>query len=120
MADYHIRDVSDEVKTVRCVFHITIPATNNSVGVAYRDALVEHLGGADNITSVLLGISTADLTKLKTGELLERPLTVRFSSTSLTSAERLSEVRAKYTSETITILDELENTLQYYGYSGSI
>jgi len=120
MADYHIREVSTDMKTVSCVFHIAIPTGNNSVSVSWRAALVEYLGGADNITSVLLDISSADLAKLKAGELLERSVTVRFSSLTMTDAERLADVLAAYNSEKTSILAELQIILKYYDYSGSV
>lgn len=120
MSDYHIREMAADLKTVNTVFHIPITTGNNTVGVAWRTALVSHLGGADAITSVLLDISAPDLTALKAGELLEQVHTMRFSSLFLTDAERLAEIKAAYTAAETDTLAELQAKLQYYGYNGDI
>lgn len=120
MSDYHIQEMAADMKTVNTVFHIPIPIGDNTVGVAWRDALVAHKGGADAITSGLLDISAADMAALKAGELLERVSTVRFSSLFLTDAERLAEIRAAYTVAQTDTFAELQAKLQYYGYVGDI
>ena len=120
MSDYHIREVAADKKTINVVFHLPVPATNNVVGVAWRTALVAQQGGADAITSVLLDIAAEDLTALKAGELYERVLTMRFSSITLTNAERLAEVAAKYSLELSEVQSNLQATLDYYGKVGDV
>ena len=120
MSDYHIREVAADKKTINVVFHLPIPATNNAVGVPWRTALVAHLGGADAITSVLLDIGGADLTALKDGSLYEQVLTIRFSSTTLTDAERLAEIIARYSAELTEVHSNLQATLDYYGRVGDV
>ena len=34
MSDYHILNAYEKLKSVSCVFHIPIPATNNMVGAS--------------------------------------------------------------------------------------
>lgn len=120
MSDYHIREVAKDLKTVNVVFHLPIPATNNTVGTAWRGAVVAHKGGADAITSVLLDILSADLTKMKSGELVESAFTMRFSSIALTDAQRLAEVEARYSLELSAVLANLQATLKYYGKAGDV
>ena len=120
MSDYHIREMAADLKTVNTVFHIPIPAGTNTVGIGWRDALVAHLGGADAITSVMLDISSADLTSMKAGELFEHVYTMRFSSLFLTGPERLAEIRAAYTTAQTDDLATLQANLQYYGYAGDL
>lgn len=120
MSDYHILNTDIKLKTVSCVFHIPIPATNNAVGVSWRDALVLLLGGADAIDSVLTDITPAELSAMKAGSIYERTETVRFSSLNLTNAQRLAEVEAKYTEAETDILTEKQTTLNFYGKAGDV
>lgn len=120
MADYHIREVAENKKTINIVFHLPIPATNNIVGIAWRTALVNHQGGADAITSEILDIASEDLAALKAGSLYEKSITMRFSSIDLTNAERLAEVEDKYTEELAAVQANLQATLEYYGREGDV
>lgn len=120
MSDYHIRKTAINMKTVSCVFHIPIPATDNEVGIPWQDALVSSLGGADAITSVLTDITPAEESAMKAGSIYENVATVRFSSLGLTNAQRLEEVEAAYTAAETDILAEKQVTLNFYGKSGDV
>lgn len=120
MSDYHILNTDVNLKTVSCVFHIPIPAANNAVGVSWQDALVRSLGGADEISSVLTDITSAELSAMKAGSIYENVATVRFTSLNLTNAQRLAEVEAAYTEAKNAILTEKQITLNFYGKSGDV
>lgn len=45
MSDYHILNGLADGNQYRVVFHLPVPDMTNSVGVNYRMALMEHLGG---------------------------------------------------------------------------
>ena len=120
MADYHIRTTDILLKTVRTVFHIPIPATNNAVGVSWQVALVDSLGGADAIDSVLPGISSAELAAMKAGSIYEKAGTTRFSSTNLTNVERLAEVETAYTAAETAVIADFQVTLNFYGKYGDV
>lgn len=120
MSDYHILNTDIKLKTVSCVFHMPIPATNNVVGVSWQDALVLSLGGADEITSVLTDITPSELSAMKAGSIYENVVNVRFSSIDLTNTERLAEVEAAYTAAETNILAEKQVTLNFYGKSGDV
>lgn len=120
MSDYHIREISLDLKTVNLVFHIPISVGNNVIGVAWRTALVSHLGGTDVITSVLLDIQEAELTAMKAGEIYENVNTVRFSSLNLTDNQRLAEIEAAYVTAQTSVLTDAQIRLNYYGYVGDI
>lgn len=125
MSNYHIREVQAEqnssaIKTVNVVFHIPIPTGNNVVGIPWRDALVRHLGGAANIVSVLPEISTQEDSDMKAGAIFEKSMTVRFSSTNLTDAQRLAQVEAAFTAEKNAELSTKQIELKYYGKAGDV
>lgn len=117
MSDIHILEY-DQKSIVRCVFHIAIPEANNAVGISYRSALVQHLGGASAIGSVLP--DSGEVAGLQAGSLLEVSETVRFSSINLTDAQRLQQVRAAYNARKDVLIAELQERLLFYGYSGTV
>lgn len=118
--DYHILEVSNDLKTVNVIFHVPIPTGNNTVEVAWRTALVAHKGGADAITSLLLDIIPADLTAMKAGEILEIPCSVRFGSLVMTDTERLDKIKTEYTIKRASELADLQIKLKYYGRKGDV
>lgn len=120
MSDFHIREAANNLKSAKAVFHIPIPTGNNAVGKAWRTVLVEHLGGADAITSGLPDIPAADLTSMKAGELYEYVVTIGFTTIHLTNAQRLAEIQAKYSSSVTAVIDRIQTTLNYYGYAGDV
>ena len=124
MSNYHIRDITFEngnaIKTVNVVFHIPIPLGNNVVNVPWRDALVRYLGGAAVIVSVLPEITTQEDSDMKAGALFEKLMTVRFSSTNLTDAQRLAEVTAAFTAEKNNELGAKQVQLKYFGKEGDV
>jgi len=120
MSNYHILNTDIRLKTVSCVFHIPIPATNNEVGVTWQDALVLSLGGTEAITSTLPDITQDELSALKAGSLYECMESVRFSSINLTNAQRLAEVEAAYTAAKTEMLAEKQITLNFYGKAGDV
>lgn len=120
MADYHILQTDSDTKTVNVVFHISIPSFNNVVGVSYRTALVNYLGGAANINSVVPDITTTELDNMKIGAIYEKPYIVRFSSLFLTDAQRLEQVEMAFTQQKSIELNEKQMLLRYYGKSGNV
>lgn len=120
MSNYHILNTDTRLKTVSCVFHIPIPATNNVVGVSWQDALVLSLGGADEITSVMPDITPEEESAMKAGSIFENVATVRFSSIALTNAQRLAEVETAFTAAETDVLAEKQITLNFYGKSGDV
>lgn len=120
MSDYHIQESAIDLKTIRAIYHIPVPVGSNTVGISWRNALVAYKGGADEITSELLGIPSADLTAMKAGELLEHCTTYRFSVLELTDAEKLAEIKAAYTTARTSLITVLQVILKYYGYAGDI
>jgi len=126
MSNYHIRDIMYErnssiVKTVNVVFHIPIPTGNNAVGIAWRTALIAHLGGASAIKSVLLEVvGTQEEIDMKAGAILEKSCTVRLPSRNLTDAQRLAEVVSAFTAEKNMELTTKQIQLKYFGKVGDV
>ncbi len=124
MSHYHIREVAAEagnmIKTVNVVFHIPIPVGNNVVSIPWRDALVRHLGGAAKIISVLPEISTQEDSDMKAGIIFEKSMTVRFTSITLTDAQRLAQIEVAFTAEKTAELAVKQVELKYFGKEGDV
>lgn len=120
MSNYHILSQDTQRKSVDVIFHIPIPATNNSAKITWQAAIVKELGGASNIVSVLPGITSEEDSSLKAGALLEKRVTVRFSSINLTNAQRLAAIKAAFTAETSALVAEKAITLDFMGYEGDV
>ena len=120
MSNYHIRKTAYNLKTVNVVFHIPIPATNNAVGIAWRDVIVLDQGGASNITSVLPDITVGELDAMKLGSVYEYAKSVEFTSLDLTNAQRLSEVESAYTNAKTSMLARINKTMNFYNKSGDV
>jgi len=116
--DYHVLSQDDKRKTIQVVFHIPIPAAGtNEANVSWRDAVVQEQGGADNIASVLPNITTAEESDMKAGALIEKQTSVRFSSTSLTTAQRKAQIEAEFNKQKADLVAEKQITLEFMGYS---
>jgi len=120
MSDYHILTQQKNQNTVNVVYHIPVPGTNNEAGITWQEAVVAEAGGADNIVSVLPDILSEELIDLKAGALVEKVETVRFSSIYLTNAQRLQEIKDRYTALKSELIAEKQITLAFMGYSGEV
>lgn len=121
MSDFHILAQDIKRKTINCVFHISIPNGGaNAAGITWAEAIVKEQGGADAIVSLLPDISSEELLALKAGTLYEKRFTVRFSSTNLTNAQRLNEIKEAFIGESATLIAEKQITLNFMGYEGDV
>jgi len=120
MADYHVLTQDKALKTVDLILHFETPSGNNGAGISWSNVMVLVAGGADNITSHLSNISEIELTALKNGTLIEKQITLRFSSTAITNAQRLNEIIESYLIEKNIFISEQQIKLYFFGYEGSV
>ena len=97
-----------------------MPATLNDAGLTWQQAVVAETGGSDIILSVLPVIDPVELTDMKSGALIEKVESVRFSSIYLTNAQRLQQVKDWYSALKISLIEEKQITLAFMGYSGEV
>jgi hypothetical protein len=117
MSNIHVREFDVALKTVRCVFHIPVPAAGTNVAGTQWQVAVKNWKEADGtITSAIPEITPAELTQLQNGELLEIGTSVRFSSTDLTNAERSAEISAAYAAKVTEVQTDLQVELNFFGY----
>jgi len=119
--DFHILTQDVEKKAVNAVFHLPVPGTGtNQAGIQWRNAVVMELGGAAAITSILTNITSDELALLKTGAVIEIQDYFRFSSTALTDVQRLTQIKARFTSLKTSVIAEKQITLAFMGgYAGN-
>ena len=121
MSDYHILTQDPKRKTVQVVFHFSVPSTGkNSAGISWQNAAVKGQGGSTNIVSRLPDISTEEEEALKSGAIVERIETVRFSTTNLTNAERKKEIEAAFTKAKAAFVAEIQVVFDWIGYAGDV
>ena len=121
MSNFHILSGDDKRKIIQVVFHVPIPAGGtNTAGISWQAAVVLAQGGADNIVSVLPGVTPQEESDLKAGVIYEVQNSVRFSSVNLTNAQRLQEVKDYFTALLSDFIAEKQITLDFMGYEGDV
>jgi len=119
MADYHILAGDRYGNQYTVAYHIPVPNVNNEVGVNYRTALVEWLGGASVIASAVPFIDSAELTQLQAGELFEVSEAF-YSNPSETLIQRRDRLDVRYSQLVTTTQTVLQRMLGYWGYSRDV
>jgi len=123
MSDYHVLTVSPDKKTVTVVFRIPIPDETNQAGKNYRTALVEkltHESPSGTIESKSPFSTSEELSQVQNGEVYEVLTSVRFSSLSLTNAQRRDELDAKFEELKTKALAQLKTELEWWGYKRDV
>lgn len=107
----HVRAKDPKNKTINCVFHFTVPDANNYVGVPWNEAIQKEM-----LPSPMMADNdSTENAQITAGTVLEVPIVVRFSSTSLTSAERVAEIQAEYEAVESSVFSDLAAKLDYFG-----
>lgn len=115
--NYHILKNAVDLKTASVIFHFPVPIGDNAVGTSWADAFL--IGVDSSPTSTLHGIG-AELTQIESGQIIEHKATVRFSSVSLTNAQRLAEIVSKYTTIKGAFFDAKSIELNFAGKQGDV
>ncbi len=122
MSNYHIRGISKDGRNARVIFHIPIPAMDNSAStpVPYRIALSEYVkprqedGTFGDFASSLQGIAGAELTQLQAGELYEYLEIVKFLAED-TNPQKKTKIDDRYTALAISIVTRIQAELKFWG-----
>ena len=111
MAHLHVLETTDTGGTL--VVHVAIPATNNSVGLAWRTALTRSgLGGATVLPDgdgTQGTVSAAEKVDIVSGAVYERVIQVK------RIVKTNAALDAFYTAVQGEILAQLQTLLQFYG-----
>ena len=111
MANIHIREKDKKNKTVNCIFHFTVPATQNAIGMNWNEVLQK----AKKPVPLLDDNDSTENANITAGSVLEHPETVRFSSINLTNAQRLTEIQSAYSARQTQVFTDLASELDFFG-----
>lgn len=117
MADYYLLDGDSDGNSYRVAYQIPIPNTNNRVGINYRTALLQSLGGTQ--TSVAPTISQADQTTLNSGSAYELSGRV-FTNPGETSTQLRDRIDASFAALRTATQTILQNRLAYWGFNRTV
>lgn len=116
MSDIHLLDQVTKQDSIRCAFHIAIPAAgNNEAGIQWRTAIVQYQtqNGAA-IESAVPGLDTT-AHDLDDGSVYEKLETVRFAADA-TPAVKAAAIQAAYTARKSALLQNAQNVLEWWGH----
>lgn len=111
MSNIHILDKDTDHKTINCVFHMAVPAGNNSAGIPWQTAVKNYF----NPEPIMTYNDEAENVDIGIGAIIERQITVRFSSVSISDSDRLNEINAAYNKIKIEIITTLAEKLKFFG-----
>ena len=117
MSDYHILTTSGDGNTMQVVAHFPVPDTNNDVGINYRTALIQSLGGEQ--ASAVPFIAQAEQDALNAGELYEYSATF-YTWPAETVLEKRARLDALWAEIRAQVLQRLSYRLSYWGYSRDV
>ena len=115
--NYHILTTSNDGNAITVVAHFPVPDTNNQIGINYRTALIQSLGGSQ--TSSVPFITEQEQAQLDAGELHEQSYIFHTwpAETTLQKRDRLD---ALWPIQRDRVLAELTFRLSYWGYSRDV
>lgn len=117
MSDYHILDGTEEARTYRVVFHVSVPDENNSVSVNLRTALAADVGVVK--TSKVPGLAAAEQTLLTNGELVE-VVEAYTRLTGNTLAQDQAALDARFTTLTTKVANRLRDEYKFWGFARDV
>ena len=118
MVEYVILTNSDKGHRISGFAHSVVPVGNNVVGTPWSQALIEYLEDTTSQvpTSVLPG---GRQTELDSGVKYEWPFTVDVDAHAASTVKE-TEVQTELTSLEPEVLTKLQNTLEFWGRTGSV
>lgn len=111
MSNIHVREKDKKNKTINCIFHFAVPATQNAVGLDWNEVIQK----ARNPEPIMADNDSTENANISAGSILEIRETVRFSSTNLTNAQRLAEIESAYTAKQSEVFGDLAAELDFFG-----
>jgi len=111
MSNYHIKNITKDGRKASVVFHIPIPALNNSAGIPFRTALMQY---KPVTVSDVPWLSSGELTQIQNGEIFEHSEVVSFLADD-SNAQKQGRVDAIFTDLNIIVLNEIKARLKFWG-----
>lgn len=121
MASYYVLNMDVKQDQLSVVYHVLIPAAaTNFAGLTFRNAIVERDSPVSALPDTFNGADiTVEKAKVASGELYEVQKTIQFDA-NLSNANKKAVIDADYTATSAQILSELQNSLEFWGYSTTV
>ncbi|MDX9787945.1 MAG: hypothetical protein RBT11_14260 [Desulfobacterales bacterium] len=120
MSNYHILSQSDDKKTINVVFHYVVPAAaKNAANILYTDIVKKCCDLTSQIPNHQIDFAQ-EYQDMQDGKVIERLLNIRFSSLSLTPAQKKAEIEAAFTPSMNAEFTRLATEWEWYGYYGNV
>ena len=128
MSHYHILEQHEDKEHMVVIFHFTVPPTaENAAGILYTDVVLKS---AEPLVSELKNHQTdfpIEYADMQLGKIIERKITVQFSTATLTPAEKKAEIEDGnnymwfgYNAYKTQLFNELATKWQWYGYDDDV
>jgi hypothetical protein len=118
MADYVLLGGAPLNDRIRVVVHSTVPGGNNEVGVAWSQALVDHLGDTTSVVPASI-LPAGRQAALDTGSVYEWEFTF-VDDANATPAARQSNLETEIQIRESAEITRLQGILRYFGKTGSV
>lgn len=118
MADYIVLESSTKNNQIRVVVHTDVPNTNNAAGQNWRTVLTEYLESTTSRVPVAR-LPVGRQADLDTGVKYEWEMTHEDDAND-TPANRIASLEAAIQAEESSELTRLQNTLNYWGQTGTV
>ena len=117
MSNYHILAGQPDGNQLRVVFHVPVPGTSNVAGISFRDALAMYAQPMSCMPASLLGAGEQEA--IDAGALCEVVWEFH-TNPEMTLLDKRDIMDAKYTDLVSSVIAQLEERLEYYGYSRDV
>lgn len=113
MANYHVLDISGRDRA-RVVFHIPIPAGNNSAGIPFQQALAQYDPKLGSAVPWLQDSNPTEHAQILSGAVYEREEVVEFNANA-TDLEKRNVLDVRFTQLSAAALARLQEILRFWG-----
>ena len=114
--DIHIREKDKQNKTINCIFHFVVPATNNAIGIPWNQVIQK----AKSPVPLMPDNDSTENAQISAGSFYEIQETVRFSTINLTNEQRIAEVKAFYQNRMTDVFETLGSELDFFGFNMNV
>jgi len=117
--NYHVKRVSNKNNEAQIIFHITVPAENNSQGKSLSACIVEDLHPSASAVPWLESDFPAEFAQIIAGEIYEYMDKVKFNANA-TILEKRNMIDARYNNLVTIIQNKIRNIYSFWGLNRDV
>lgn len=119
MSNYHVLKQTKERHEVIVVYHLSVPAGQNSASKDYTACVKEDLALTDSIVPGLETSNPTEHAQILNGEVVEVRKTVRFNA-NLTNGQKQTQIEQQWTNLNDVVDAEVQNQYQWWGFAADV